>query len=494
MFAFAVWDERRRPAPARPRPLRREAAVLRDGGGSADVRLRARRAAGRRGRSTLDLDPVAVDAFFVLGYVPRRARSRRDVRQLPAGAPADLGRRRARPRLRRYWSPPAPDAVAAPRGRGGARRRDAAPARGVRARRGCSPTSRSGCCSAAGSTRRWSPRSRARVTDAASRPSRSATTSARSARPMPRARRRRQLGTDHHELRPRRADALAARVPALLAAIDQPIADPALVALNAVAEFARQDVTVAVGGEGADELFGGYPRYRWLRAAQMLDGRLPPRRAPRGRARAARARRRPGAPAGGRARAGARARAPPRLGHGRASARPRCALRRRRCATQSTRRRCTAMCAPHRGERGRLARGGVHAPRPAHWLPDDMLTKADRAGMLVSLEVRTPYLDRELAEFAATVPPEVHLAGGGKPLLRRVLAAGRAGPSPATQARIRGAPGASGCAALCDRCSRSTSAAAACSARGCSSAPRRAGSSSVTAAARATRARCCGRC
>jgi asparagine synthase (glutamine-hydrolysing) len=55
------------------------------------------------------------------------------------------------------------------------------------------------------------------------------------------------------------------------------------------------------------------------------------------------------------------------------------------------------------------------------WLQDDVLPKADRAGMLVSLELRTPYLHRELAEFAATVPPEVHLAGGGKRLLRRVL-------------------------------------------------------------------------
>lgn len=56
------------------------------------------------------------------------------------------------------------------------------------------------------------------------------------------------------------------------------------------------------------------------------------------------------------------------------------------------------------------------------WLQDDVLAKADRAGMLVSLELRTPYLHRELAEFAASIPPEVHLAGGGKRLLRRVLA------------------------------------------------------------------------
>ena len=40
-----------------------------------------------------------------------------------------------------------------------------------------------------------------------------------------------------------------------------------------------------------------------------------------------------------------------------------------------------------------------------HWLPDDVLFKADRAGMLVSLEARTPYLQRDLAEFAASVPP-----------------------------------------------------------------------------------------
>lgn len=37
------------------------------------------------------------------------------------------------------------------------------------------------------------------------------------------------------------------------------------------------------------------------------------------------------------------------------------------------------------------------------WLQDDILPKGDRAGMLVSLELRTPYLHRELAEFAASV-------------------------------------------------------------------------------------------
>ena len=56
-----------------------------------------------------------------------------------------------------------------------------------------------------------------------------------------------------------------------------------------------------------------------------------------------------------------------------------------------------------------------------HWLPGDVLAKADRASMQASLELRTPYLERELVELAATVPPETHLRHGGKLLLRRVL-------------------------------------------------------------------------
>jgi asparagine synthase (glutamine-hydrolysing) len=57
-----------------------------------------------------------------------------------------------------------------------------------------------------------------------------------------------------------------------------------------------------------------------------------------------------------------------------------------------------------------------------HWLPGDVLAKADRASMLVSLEVRTPYLHHELAELAASVPAEMQVARDGKRLLRLLLA------------------------------------------------------------------------
>ena len=54
----------------------------------------------------------------------------------------------------------------------------------------------------------------------------------------------------------------------------------------------------------------------------------------------------------------------------------------------------------------------------SYWLPDDVLAKADRATMRTSLEMRTPYLSRQLAEFAASIPADVHVGRTGKRLLR----------------------------------------------------------------------------
>ena len=103
--------------------------------------------------------------------------------------------------------------------------------------------------------------------------------------------------------------------PALLAALDQPLADQALVSLHALSEFARPLVTVAVGGEGADELFGGYPRYRWLDAPGASRSAMPMAVKPLRRTAPSHSglERRPAAARA--QRAGADARAPPRLGH-----------------------------------------------------------------------------------------------------------------------------------------------------------------------------------
>jgi len=225
-----------------------------------------------------------------------------------------------------------------------------------------------------------------------------------------------RLGSEHHEIR-LRSDEVATRVARLLARIDQPVADPALVALNAVCEAARGRVTVALGGEGADELFGGYPRYRWLSTWAGLRGRVPAS------LQAAGARVLGALPARGRRLAGLVGSTDLGLVNrdwmtqGRAGLRgslygPR--LRRHLDPTDA---------------RGQVPGDSAHAVAAAlmrldrhAWLPDDVLAKADRAAMLVSLELRTPYLHRGLAELAATIPALAHQAGGGKPILRAVLA------------------------------------------------------------------------
>ena len=71
------------------------------------------------------------------------------------------------------------------------------------------------------------------------------------------------IGTRHHAFT-LKTDDVRDLAPRLLGALDQPLADPAFIALGALSEYARRHVTVALGGEGADEIFGGYPRYRWL--------------------------------------------------------------------------------------------------------------------------------------------------------------------------------------------------------------------------------------
>jgi asparagine synthase (glutamine-hydrolysing) len=56
------------------------------------------------------------------------------------------------------------------------------------------------------------------------------------------------------------------------------------------------------------------------------------------------------------------------------------------------------------------------------WLPDDLLLKADKMTMANALELRVPFLDHKLVEFAAQLPQDMKLKGGtGKVLLRRIM-------------------------------------------------------------------------
>lgn len=78
------------------------------------------------------------------------------------------------------------------------------------------------------------------------------------------------LGTDHHEER-LSANLAANLVSEIGSWIDEPFSDPSLVPTYLLSRFTRKHVTVALGGDGGDELFGGYPTYRGHRWAQVYQ-------------------------------------------------------------------------------------------------------------------------------------------------------------------------------------------------------------------------------
>ena len=82
------------------------------------------------------------------------------------------------------------------------------------------------------------------------------------------------LGTDHHEER-LSANLAANLVSEIGAWMDEPFSDPSLVPTYLLSRFTRKHVTVALGGDGGDELFAGYPMYAGLRWAELYK-RFPP--------------------------------------------------------------------------------------------------------------------------------------------------------------------------------------------------------------------------
>ncbi len=199
-----------------------------------------------------------------------------------------------------------------------------------------------------------------------------------------------------------------ALIDTLVAAFDEPFADASALATWRVCELARESVTVALSGDGADEALRRLSplpllRRRGARARAAAAG------AARRRVRHARAalpkadwRRAASAPIGLCSRSPKEASSPiPRPW---ASPAPRCAYRlysdaaRRQLAGHAAEQRYidTMRRAPARDALDR----GQYADF-VHWLPGDILTKLDRTSMGVSLEAREPLLDHHLVQFAA---------------------------------------------------------------------------------------------
>jgi len=417
MFAFAIWDQRReRLLLARDRFGEKPLFYKHSGGVLTFASELTALLAACRGPA--ELSPQAVDAFFLLGYVPGPGTIVAGVQQLPPGHLLSWDRPTRTIAIRRYWAPqPMPS-------RSHGRRRELVEETSqlIEASvRACMISDVPlGVFLSGGVDSSLVAALAARNT---SRPIKTFTVGYDIGgfnEFAPARRVAEVLGTDHREFFITRDD-VETRVPAVLRALDQPIADQALIASHALAEGARQEVTVAVGGEGADELFGGYPRYRWLPRALRLQRMLPGPALAVGSHAAARL------PLHYRGRRLADLLQPDAalashfnwVTDGRAAQRRWLYGPRLRSAIAETPTSAALMPDLGAGLDGDVA--NIMRLDQSMWLPDDVLAKADRSSMLVSLEVRTPYLDRRLAELAFSVSSSLHCSGGGKWLLRAVL-------------------------------------------------------------------------
>jgi len=210
------------------------------------------------------------------------------------------------------------------------------------------------------------------------------------------------FGAQHHE-RVVSAVEIAEQLPKLIRHMQLPITDPAILPTWTLAEFARQRVTVALSGEGADELFGGYRRYAYqhrygwlgrLPGARLAEPFLPTRVA---QALEALAERHPG-----RNHLVWASTVGLRLAAELFDAE----------ALQRFAARATDAFGSHLASSSRVELEGQLRTDQAEWLPHNLLAKIDHATMAHSLEARVPFLDHRLVEWAAALPASSKIAGG----------------------------------------------------------------------------------
>jgi asparagine synthase (glutamine-hydrolysing) len=245
------------------------------------------------------------------------------------------------------------------------------------------------------------------------------------------------LGTRHTELGITGSDALEL-VPRMPEIFDEPLADPSLIPTYLVSRLAREHVTVALSGDGGDELFAGYARYsaglRILqpfsqipRAPRRLIGRalrsLPTAQVNRW------APRLPG-PLGRLRLPGSRVK---KLGRMLASDDATAMYRSLLCTeidldvlrdggVENDGDPIRAMLSRCNSLNGIPALSDMLHADQRYYLPDDLLQKVDRASMAISLEVRVPLLDHRVVECSWQLADHHKLRGGtGKWILRRIL-------------------------------------------------------------------------
>ncbi len=220
-----------------------------------------------------------------------------------------------------------------------------------------------------------------------------------------------------------------ALIDTLVAAFDEPFADASALATYQVCALARERVTVALSGDGADEALAGYRRYKFHAAEERVRSLLPPGlREPVFGALGDVYPKADWAPRPFRAKTTLLALAQDGdEAYAQAVGVTTPAVRQELYGAAMTR-----QLGGYRGEeryvatmRAAPARDGLDRAQYAdfrHWLPGDILTKVDRTSMAVGLEAREPLLDHRLIEFCATLPAKLRLRGGeGKWLMKKAL-------------------------------------------------------------------------
>ena len=244
------------------------------------------------------------------------------------------------------------------------------------------------------------------------------------------------LGTSHNQVILSGTDCQAIAVK-LAGCFDEPFADPSAIPTWLVSDLARRSVTVCLSGDGGDELFGGYNRYLWVGRLWKAFSLLPRSLKTRLPGLAAML---PGnsidflfsrllAGLTGRIKLNAASEKLFKLANLSGietehefylAVKSRCAAPEAYVLGTSGSHGCQAGSLPaslllNTTERMMFCDAG-------DYLPDDVLTKLDRASMAVSLESRVPLLDNNLIEFAWSLPLDMKIRGGvSKILLRKLL-------------------------------------------------------------------------
>ena len=425
MFAFALWDARTETLllardRAGEKPL--HYAVLPGGWLVFGSELKALLAHPEVGR---ELDPQAVEDFFAYGYVPEPRTIYRGVRKLEAGHLLCVRRANPLPEPRRYWDvrfdgaaactldAAAEDLLERLRAAVGGQLMSEVPLGAF-----LSGGTDSSAVVATMAGLEAGPVEAFTIGYADPRFDETAFARATATR----------YGARHHVEQVDPGD--IELVDRLAGIYDEPFGDSSALPTLAVCRLARRHVTVALSGDGGDELFAGYRRHPWHMRQTALRRHLP---------------------------AGATrplfrwlGRHYPQLDRLPRALRARHMFQelgedaaggyflslsavgddiRRRLFSPALRRRLQGYHAREHVDRCfRVAAADGALAQALYtdfklWLPSDILTKVDRAAMAVSLEVRVPLLDHRLIDWAARLPAALRLDGGaGKRVLKHALA------------------------------------------------------------------------